>query len=268
MIRSLLLTLLLTFLPFQKDDLWKRKTVIPVHPDQMAADNLGNLYAVKADEISKYGPKGELKYQYSHPNLGRITLLNVGEALKPIVFYQNLSRMVVLDNTLSIRGNPIDLTEHGLDQVSLICPSVRNHYWVFDNRDLALKRLNQDLEIQTTTGNLAQLLNIQPDPTGLKEFNEKVFLNVPSRGLLVFDIFGSHYKTIPIKDITSFQVTETTVQCIKDDAFLIYDRKTFQTDTLTLPDTSSPIEEMKMSGDHLFLQDPSGVRVYEKKARD
>jgi len=47
-------------------------------------------------------------------------------------------------------------------------------------------------------------MNIQPN--FLIEHNGKLYLNSPNDGILIFDIYGSYLKTIPLKNLESFQV--------------------------------------------------------------
>lgn len=52
----------------------------------------------------------------------------------------------------------------------------------------ALVRLDSKLAVAQTTSNLNQLLGIEINPNFMCEYNNSVYLNNPSTGILVFDI--------------------------------------------------------------------------------
>lgn len=259
-------SLLFLLLPVAPTGDWTELKFIDTAPRTITVDNLSNLYAVHEHEIRKYNEKGELLNSYSDKTLGDISLLSVSQALKPLVFYKDLGALVVLDKTMSRRGEPVYMSDQGFGQVELICPSANDHFWIYDGQDLSLKRLKPNMEVETTTGNLAQLLNVQGEPTGLKEFNERVFLNVPTKGFLVFDNFGSHIKTIPFKEASSFRVTEKRILFLKNEELMEYDRKTLRVDTIPLP-SAPPIQEAHMVEDRLFTKDSSGIRILERTGK-
>ena len=66
--------------------------------------------------------------------------------------------LAVLDNTLAVQGDVINLPRSGYPQAVLACMSVQNGFWLFDQREMALLRVDASLRPLANTGRLDQLL--------------------------------------------------------------------------------------------------------------
>ena len=98
----------------------------------------------------------------------------------------------------------------------MVCRSYNDGIWYYDPVRFELIRKNQELITTNQSGNLANLLNKNIQANFLEEYNNKIYLNDSSHGILVFDIYGTYLKTLPILGLTSFQVR---------DKYLIYTNK-------------------------------------------
>src|SRR5690606_15817142 len=115
---------------------------VPVHAiegrfDTFTTDELGNVYALRGDELELYGPAGESRLRNSVKTFGRIATIDAFYSLKPMVFSPEQGQVAVLDNTLSVQGDVIHLPRQGWPQVVLACMGVQNTFWLFDQRELA-----------------------------------------------------------------------------------------------------------------------------------
>ncbi len=228
-------------------------------------DELDNLYLVDGVEIRMWNKQGKEQFSYSKNSLGTISDVDLSRSLKPLVFYAGISTLVVLDNTLSVQGSPVDLSDYGLSQAELICNSVNANYWFYDGSRNELIRTDKSFRKVTNTGNLARLLGIRLNPTQMLEFRERLFLNAPSHGILVFDIFGSHMKTLPIKDATHFQVSSESIHFMRDGDFFHYDRTAHESRRIELPEAD--IDRARIGKKRLYLSDGEQVSVYESERK-
>ena len=156
--------------------------------------------------------------------------------MKLMVFYKDFSKIIYLDNTLSLNGNPIDLEDYNLTQSKLICASHSDGIWFYDQQKLALIRLDQNLNISQSTSNLNQLLGIELNPNFMCEYNNSVYLNNPLTGILVFDIFGTYVKTIPIFNLSKFQVTNDAIYYLLNNNATSFQLKTGEAAEIKLSD--------------------------------
>ena len=227
--------------------------------DFFTTDNQSNIYTVKANILTKYDKTGKLLYKYSNKKFGNITFVDASNMLKILVFYRNYLQAVFLDNTLSNNGDPISLEKLNFIQAQLVCTSHNNGMWIYDQQNLELVRIDQNLEHTQQTGNLAALLGMDMHPDFLIEYNNKVYLNNPGTGILVFDIYGTYYKTIPI-NAKQFQPFGELVYYSTGDGIKAYDLRT--ADELTF---STPLKEFKnfrLEMGVLALQTKDTVQLY------
>lgn len=193
--------------------------------DYFTTDNIGNSYLVNGDELRKYSPKGELLKIFSNKKLGKITSIDATNPLRILVFYKEQSQLVILDSQLSSNGNSIDLLSLSLEQSDIVCTSFNNGIWLFNRQNNELVRLSSNLEKLVSTGNLNALLNIELSPDFMIESGSYLYLNNGKDGILVFDIYGTYYKTISLFQLNHFQIKENSLIYYKDSVLYNYDIK-------------------------------------------
>lgn len=216
---------------------WSTLFEIEVKADHIAFDNLLNLYHMKGTEMVKYDKNGNAQFRYSDKQLGAIGQVDITFPLRPLLVYPGINYIVILDNTLSNNRGNINLLNHGIALGTLACNSIQNHFWFYDAMNFKLIRTNENFRSVQETGNLAQILRIaQLDPNFMIEYANRLYVNNPSTGIVVFDIFGTYIKTIPVKGLEEFQVNETELIYFQDGSLMRYHLKTFQTEVITLPE--------------------------------
>ena len=204
--------------------------------DAFTTDEMGNVYALRGDVLELYDRQGQSWLQNSVKTFGRITAIDAYYSLKPMVFSPEQGMVAVLDNTLSLQGSLLSLPRSGFPQVVLACMSVQNHFWLFDERDLQLIRVDNQLRPVANTGRLDQLLGFTPRPLGMTEHENWLYVNDPGTGILVFDLFGTYARTIPITGATCFMVRDKLLFFLKDGVMSAYDMRSFDISTVPLRD--------------------------------
>lgn len=223
-------------------------------------DNQSNLYVVNGNELSKYNKSGILLYKYSNKNLGNIDFVDASNMLRLLVFYKGFSQIVFLDNTLTLSSDPIRLDEINFQQTQLVCSSYNNSIWIYDQRNLELVRIDKTLNKTQQTGNLNLLLNTVLQPESIIEYNNKVYLNNPTTGILIFDIYGTYYKTIPIKNTRHFQAIGDWIYYLEGDKIKAYHIKTIELKEFEIPDTNTI--NFRLENENLILQNASSINIY------
>ena len=171
-------------------------------------DQTGSYYEIYSNQIIKIGKNGQRQFTYSNNILGEITSVDVFNPMKIIVFFKDFSKVVVLDNTLTEQGGVLDLNEVSLEETSLVCTSYNNGVWYYNPVKFQLTRIEHSSKSTNTSANISNILNKNIQPNFLVEYNNRVYLNDPINGILVFDIYGTYLKTIPIYHLNTFQVKE------------------------------------------------------------
>jgi hypothetical protein len=239
---TLKLTLASLLFPFsisaQPSD-FKLLKSIPVNATLISPDRLGNLYVVtEKQELLRYNPAGALVYRYNNIALGRISYLGTTNPLKILVYYPDYSTIVTLDNTLS-QTSRINLFELGSNKVSAACVSLDNNYWIYDEVIFKLRKFDEKFNILAQSEDLNVLLGISVHANFLLEKDNYLYLNDPETGILVFDLFGTYYKTIPLKGLDGFQKIQDQLVFFKEGKLFTYHLLTFVTQEIALPVTDA-----------------------------
>ncbi|MBP6390312.1 MAG: hypothetical protein KA352_05415 [Flavobacteriales bacterium] len=228
---------------------------IPGNFDLFTTDELGNVYALRGDVLELYGPNGQPGLRNSVKTFGRITQLDAFYSLKPMLFSAEQGQLASLDNTLSLQGSVINLPRAGFPQVVLVCASVQNAYWFFDQRDMELIRVDAQLRPLAKTGRMDQLLGLSPEPVQMQELDNWLYVNSPKHGILVFDLFGTYYKTIGVLGAQRFEVRKEGLFYMRDGRFERYDLLSFATEPLPMPPLSEldALRDARVEQGHLYL---------------
>lgn len=225
-------------------------------------DNLRNLYLVDGAELQKFSPAGSLMFRFSDKSLGDITQIDARYSLRPMLFYQNLNKLIILDNTLSAPQRAFDLEQQGLQFATLAAMSVNNNFWFYDAASFELIRTDEQFRVLKRTGNLGQLLGKDLNPNYLLERDNWVYLNDPKTGILVFDIYGTYYKTIPLKGLSRFNVRGQWISGSNESALLRYHRKNFSVDTIY--QRQSGFRQALMEEDYIFVGLDNAVKAFQR----
>ena len=236
---------------------------IPFEGGSFTTDNLQNIYVYRGSSLRKYDAHGTLLYNYSDKSYGSIQSVDANDPLKLLVFYKDFPEVVLLDNTLSINGSPFSPSDVGFPLTTLACTSHENGVWLYDAQNFQLIRLDVNLNVVQKTGNLAQTLEISLNPNFLMEYNNLVYMNDSAQGILVFDSYGTYYKTIPITGLTTFQVRGNDLFYIKENRVHSFHLKIILEDETTMPDSLS--SEVRIEKNLLFEKYRDSVRVYDIK---
>lgn len=247
------------FAAFQQSNIVFVKS-IPVKGEYITTDNLSNIYLLNNDVLQKYDPQGNPLKSYSNKTLGKITTVDAGNPLKVVLFYRNFLQVVFLDNTLSQNGDPVSIEALGYPQAQLVCSSHNNGIWLYNQQNFELIRFDQDLHLVSQTGNLAQLLGIDIKPNFMVQYNNRLYVNNPSTGILVFDVFGTYSKTIPLKNISEFQFKEDEIVYYLDGKLNNFNMQTLQQERSALPDSTAI--SVKLANNKLYSLQKDILSIY------
>ncbi len=258
---ALRIPLLLTALAAVLSSHAQRKVIAgPI--DAFTTDELGKIYVLHGDVIALYDATGHSWLRNSVKTFGRITNIDAYYSLKPMVFSQEQGQLAVLDNTLSIQGSVFNLPRNGFPQVVLVCMSVQNSFWFFDQQNQGLIRVDGQLRKQADTGRLDQLLGITPMPIAMQEFDSRLYLNDPKNGILVFDLFGTYVKTIPIIGAKSFEVRDRVVYYFQDGKAFVYDMISFAIEEIPISeDLRADALEVRIEHGHAYVRSADRIVI-------
>jgi hypothetical protein len=124
-----------------------------------------------------------------------------------LIYYRDFLTIVEVDRFLNIL-NTIDLRSLQIVQVKAIGLAYDNNIWIYDELDAKLKRIGFDGTIVDQTTDFRQLFDSVPDPSTLIDQNGYVYLYDSTKGVYIFDHYGSFKNKVSILGWQNFQVID------------------------------------------------------------
>lgn len=237
------------------------EATLPGRSDTFTTDEMGNVYVLRGDELELFDRRGSSWLRNSVKTFGRIHHIDAFYSLKPMVFSPEQGQLAMLDNTLSVQGSVINLPRQGYPQVVLACASVQNSFWFFDERNMELQRVDAQLRPLAATGRLDQLLGITLKPAQMQEADNMLYVNDPIQGILVFDIFGAYYRTIPILGASRIEVREGAVFFFRNGVLSRYDKRSFDIVDMPMPEGIVALDARVERG-RIYVRTEEDIRIY------
>lgn len=161
----------------------------------IGTDIKGHSYLLRNNTLYKYDPSGFQQYNYSNHTLGTMSNVNVSNPLKITVLYADRGTLIVLDNTLSPVGSPIDLHQSGFDDPLIACPSDENGVWIYDASSGMFTLMNWNgIRIRQSV-DVRRLFSKTFLPEDMTLISGHIIAFAPKSGVIVFDNAGNVVKT-------------------------------------------------------------------------
>ena len=242
-----IISLNLTLLIFTTLNSFSQK--IKVESEQsIQIDHLENIYLINKGNLSILNNNKHKEYQNNF--LGDIYSIDISNPLRILVFHKDANQIIFLNNELSIIGDAISLDEINLPDISTVCTSQINGFWVFNNLNNRIEFYNSNLIKIHTSIDLSNQINNLENIEEIKMAGEQIYLKVKNTGILVFDMFATYIKTLPIKETNSFQIFEQSIIYAKNQQILIYSFDKLNTSVLFQSDYK--IDYAQIVNSHLY----------------
>jgi hypothetical protein len=136
------------------------KRDIRLFPSIIEVDELGNVYIVDDKNVLRMYDKNKVKkFEYANNRMGKISSLDVSNALNPMLFYKDFGHIVVLDNSLALVKD-VNLNGNGkMLNAGPIAMSNDKNYWIFDPQIQKIIKIN---DIQKKNSRIQSFQRPQP----------------------------------------------------------------------------------------------------------
>lgn len=235
-------------------------SLLNIKADKIYVDNIGNIFCVQKDVITKYFVNNQIK-TFSIKTFGTLKNIDVSNSLRVLLYFNDFQRILFLDSQLSQNGDVIELINLGYEQTSLVCSSFNNGFWIYHQGNNELIRFNQNLEISVKTGNLKRILNMNIQPVYMIEHNGKLYLNSPENGILVFDIYGAYIKLIPLLNISEFQIQYPYIFYNQNGKFYSFHINTFE--SIEIPTDSENCKQIIFNGKYCYKHCENSIKILD-----
>jgi hypothetical protein len=239
-------------------------TNIPQASKYITTDKLNQIYLVtQNDELIKYNAEGKELFRFHDRTLGEITYIDANNPFQIAVFFKDFQTVIWLDRTL----NPIskiNLSNFDFFQINTLAVASDNNLWIYDNTTFQLKKINNQGQILLETNELNALGSIL-NPNFLIEKNNRIYLNNPKTGILVFDNFGQFLQLIPLTDLVTFQIINDELFYQKENKYYQFHFQTLDNQVVALPFEIGKNEMVFTQKNYWFLMKSNEICIYSKR---
>ena len=178
----------------QQDSLLQLRLIKKIDGDfpDFVVDVPGNIFLINnAGQIKKLSINFDSVGMYSNEKqYGNISSVDATNPLKILVYYNDYITTVLLGRFLEVR-NVIDLHSYGILQSKGITQSYDNNYWLYDEWDRKIKKINEYGKVLLESADFSMLLKKSFIPSYLVDVNGLLYLYDYHCGWLVFDHYGA-----------------------------------------------------------------------------
>jgi hypothetical protein len=226
-------------------------------------DNLGNVFLVsKTNQIKKLDEHFDSVTVFNDVRrYGNIYSLDVTNPLKILVYYKDFTTILVLDRFLNIR-NTIDLRKADILQAKAVAVSYDNNYWVFDELDNAIKKIDDNGNILFKSSDFRVLFSEQYNPSQIIDANGLLYLYDEKKGWLVFDYYGTFKRHIDVTNREDVQIFNDQIVSHDSTYFYYYNTKTFSEIKMQPDINLSKAIKVQQALNKIFILQNDGLSVF------
>lgn len=232
--------------------------------EDFTTDNLGNVYLVSSrQQLKKLDNHFDSVGVYNDVRRnGKLFQVDASNPLKVLLYYKEFATIVVLDRLLNTR-NTIDLKLANIFQPGALCQSYDNNIWLFDELDYTIKKMDESGKQLMESSDFRMLFEAPPKPERLEDFNTYLFAYDSSKGLCIFDYYGTLKNQVALRGLRDVQGFSKGIVARTASSLLYYQPSAIETTAQTLPDRIAKSIKVRISGQQLFALVAKGlIEVY------
>ncbi len=242
----------------------KLEKLIPGNYSSFYIDNLGNVFLInKTNQVKKLDQNFDSVSVFNDVRrYGDIHSLDVNNPLKILVYYSDFTTILTLDRFLNVL-NTIDLRKSNILQAKVVAQSYDNNYWVFDELDNTIKKIDDNGNIIFQFADFRILFADSYNPSHIVDEDGLLYLYDYKNGCLIFDYYGALKQKVTWLDKEDIQVASGNLSGRDSMYFYSINIKSF-TETRMHPDISlSDAMKVQHSANKLLVLKKDGLSVYD-----
>ncbi|QEC67681.1 hypothetical protein FRZ67_10395 [Panacibacter ginsenosidivorans] len=205
----------------------KQKTISGSFKD-FYTDNFGNIFLISANnQIKKLDQHFDSVGIFNDVRrYGDVYMVDVNNPLKMVIYYRDFTTILVLDRFLNIR-NTIDLRSAGILQARAVAQSYDNNYWVFDELNSKIKKIDDNGNVLLESADFRVLFSYAYNPQQIIDADGTLYLYDVKKGWLIFDYYGAYKKHIDVPGWNDVKASGNTLSGFVNNYFYTINPETF-----------------------------------------
>jgi len=242
---------------------YKLVQTIATDAHYFSTDKLQNLYLVSPkNEVVKYDKTGREIFRYNNNRLGDLMLIDANNPFKIGLFYPELGNFIFLDRTMTDVGS-FRFYDYNFIQIDAVALAADNNIWLYDKLDFQLKKINQAGKIVFESGDLSLTINRPLSPNFMVEREQQIYLNDPTVGILVFDVFGQFEKILEFKGLTKFQILDGKLLFFQNGKLQAFNLQSLLMQEVKLPEGVGEKAEVLVQKNRMYVLEIGALQVFE-----
>lgn len=228
-------------------------------PNKVYINDLNQLYFLTENSIIlKTNIKGDTLYTFEHKS-EEISNLDVTNPLRVLALSSRFNSLVFLDQTLTPINAAIQLDQLNIPFVEAFASSRDNNFWVFNEMDQTLIKLDQNSKIISVSQKVNLLLNQTIKPVQMLERNNQLYILDEQLGLLQFDFLGT-YKFL-FKEIKGqkFEVIGNKVVFLNQNTIYVFDTVLMELKKVKVP--FEQIDNFCVNNNYLVISQKEQIHI-------
>jgi len=234
----------------------------PGESELIAADLLGQVYIVKAGNLTKYSETGDSLFTWSDPASGSITSVDASDPLRILVYHRDFNLVRFLNNRLTPLSDPIKLDNLNCTNPLALATSRQGGFWILDGTTSRLRYFDHQLNLQVESSPLS-FSGIQPT-SGIRliESANRLWLQVTGKEIRQYDLFGNLTRHIPVSALAVSLYGQQLLFIYPDKITLFSDP--FKPETSVTEWTGNPLLEAFLLDKRLLVRTAKEVLLIKR----
>lgn len=247
----------------QQDTTFRQIRMITGDITDFTVDNLDNIYLLNSrNQLSKFNADGDSVAVFNGiRSFGQVSLVDVSNPLKLLLYYKDFGTVVILDRFLNVR-HTIDLRKQNILQVKAIGQSYDNQIWVYDELENKLKKIDEEGRLVFETPDFRQLLGKAISPMKIYDEDKNVYLYDSLNGVYVFDYYGGLRHNIMIYHWNNFKLAGKYIFGSKADTLYRYGIANYRVDEWKMPVPIFQSSHFNFSSTRLYALKPACINEF------
>ncbi len=235
---------------------------IPETAKYITSDKLQQLYVLTfGNELVKYNPSGEELFRFTENKYGQAEYVDVTDPFNILLFYPDFGTVLSLNRTLTKTGE-FNLFDLELSEIKTLAASNDNHIWIYDDIQHRLKKIDRKGNLLLESEDLNLRFGELIEPNFLLERENYLLVNVPRKGVLVFDNFAKYQKILDFKALQYLQLIDEQLIFYKKGNLKAFQLQSLNQKSILLPEEVRDDDLVNIQKNRLYIAKEDHIKVY------
>ncbi len=230
-------------------------------------DNLQNIYLISgaASQVKKLNSNGDSVAVFNNvTRYGKVSLMDVSNPLKILVYYKDFATVVLLDRFLTTRTT-VDLRRLGITQAKAVASSYDGNFWLYDEGEGKLKKLDENGNLLIESSDLRLVFDDSLNPVKIMDNNSQLYIYDNKLGWLIFDYYTAFKKRLPFANWSDVAADDKQLSGRNENQFFYATQSDIDYHTIQCSIGLAGVIKTSWQQNNLYVLTKEGVSIYRQQ---